>query len=106
MRYTVILVPAEEAGFGVSVPAFPGCVSMGPTPEEALDHVRAAMMGWLEVEAEQGRSPLVETRDVIMAVVAETLEIIEEMREAGEVPDDWGYRLELAPVGIPTPVIA
>ena len=106
MRYTVILVPDEKAGFGVFVPALPGCVSVGRTREEALDHVRHAMRGWLESEAEQGRGPLVETRDVVVASVRETLEIIEEMDEAGEVPAEWGYRLELAPVEIPVPVSA
>ncbi|HEY7062679.1 MAG TPA: type II toxin-antitoxin system HicB family antitoxin [Chloroflexota bacterium] len=56
MRYTVLLVPDEEGQIAVSVPAMPGCFSLGHTRAEALAHVQEAMRGWLAAETEQGRS--------------------------------------------------
>ena len=56
--YHVVLEPAEEGGFTVSVPSMPGCVSEGETEEEALDNIVDAIQGWLdtweEVERERG----------------------------------------------------
>ncbi|MFQ5672595.1 MAG: type II toxin-antitoxin system HicB family antitoxin [Nitrospinales bacterium] len=54
----------DEAGYFVAeVPALPGCFSQGKTREEALNNVREAIEGWLEVmEAKQplDRSRLIE----------------------------------------------
>ena len=105
MRYTVILMPDEE-WISVSVPAMPGCVSQGRTRDEALANVLEAMEGWILTEAEQGRDPLADTPSVVAAGVAEALEIIDEMREAGEIPPDRGYALELATVELRQPAIA
>ena len=105
MQYTVLLVPDPE-WFSVSVPAMPGCVSQGRTRDEALRNVLDAMEGWLASEAEQGRGPLPETPSLVSEGVAEALQIIQEMREAGEVPDDQGYRLELATVDIRETAVA
>ncbi len=106
MRYTVIVVPGEDAWISVSVPAMPGCVTQGRSREEALANALEVMSLWSEVEAEQGRGPLEETPAVIAAGVAEALEIIEEMRGAGEVPPDFGYSLELVTVELRQPVAA
>ena len=106
MRYTVILVPDSAGQIAVSVPAMPGCVSTGRSREEALAHVREAMAGWLQTEAEAGRQPLPDTPTVIDAGVREALEIIEEMRLAGEVPPDRGYDLELATVEVHHSLVA
>ncbi len=97
MRYTVILVP-EDNGFSVSVPALPGCMSMGRSRDEALANAQQAIAGWLESEAAEGRAPLPETPALIEAGVREALEIIDDMRAAGEVPADRGYDLELATI--------
>lgn len=105
MQYTVILVPNEE-WICVSVPAMPGCVSQGRTKGEALTNILEAMEGWWLTEAEQGRGPLREDLSVIEAGVAEALEIIQEMREAGEIPADRGYQLELTTVEFRQPVVA
>ena len=40
---------AEEGGFWVEVPALKGCVSEGETLEEALENIKEAAEGWLEV---------------------------------------------------------
>jgi antitoxin HicB len=47
-EYDVVLVPEDEGGFSVSVPALPGCASQGETREEALAMVREAIEGYLE----------------------------------------------------------
>lgn len=99
MRYTVILVPGGDT-LSVTVPALPGCVSQGPTRAQALTKVRVAIAGWIGSEARQGRQPLEETLAVVSAGVSEALEILEEMREAGEIGPEGGYDLELATVEV------
>lgn len=51
-----VLVDKDEDGvFVASVFELPGCVSDGDTIEEALEHVREAAEGYLEVLHEEGR---------------------------------------------------
>jgi len=64
------------------------------------------MLGWMLTEAEQGRAPLAETPKVVAESVSEALEIIQEMREAGEIAPEPGFQLELAPVDLQSPVVA
>ena len=49
VEYQVVLIPAEEGGYTVVVPALPGCVSEGDTEQEALENIRDAIVGWLAV---------------------------------------------------------
>ena len=52
--YDVILRPdTEDGGFWVECPALPGCSSQGDTVEEALEMIKDAIKGHLEVEAER-----------------------------------------------------
>jgi predicted RNase H-like HicB family nuclease len=45
-----VVIEKDEAGYFVAeVPAFPGCLSQGKTKEEALQNIREAVDGWLEV---------------------------------------------------------
>jgi len=104
LRYTVILVPDQE-WISVSVPAMPGCVSQGRTRDEAIDNVLDAIEGWVLSEAEQGHGPVEET-PLLVSAVAEALEIIEEMRQAGEDTARSGYELELATVDVREPAAA
>ena len=54
--YSVILHPdLEDGGFWVECPALPGCSSQGDTVEEALEMIKDAIAGHLEVEAETGK---------------------------------------------------
>ncbi len=41
--YSVILTPAEEGGFTVTVPSLPGCITEGDTYEEAMTNAREAI---------------------------------------------------------------
>jgi len=95
--YTVILVPSDGR-FAASVPAMPGCFSQGSTREEALANVHEAMALWMDVESDAGRLPLSETPSVVASAVSAALEIVDDMRRAGEIPDEAGYQLELVTV--------
>jgi len=37
LKYTVILIPEEEGGYSVEVPALPGCYTQGEAKEEAIE---------------------------------------------------------------------
>jgi predicted RNase H-like HicB family nuclease len=52
----------EDGIWIVECPAIPGCVSQGATREEALESVEDAIRLCLEVRAERGLPPTVETR--------------------------------------------
>ena len=71
MRYTVVLEPDEEGrGYTVRVPALPGCVTEGRTREEALDHAREAILGFIEGLKKAG-DPVPEEREPVeLATVA------------------------------------
>ena len=58
VSYKVILERNDdEAGYyTATVPALPGCVSQGRTTEEALEHVREAIRGYLESLQKDGIS--------------------------------------------------
>jgi predicted RNase H-like HicB family nuclease len=48
MKFVVMLEPAEEGGFNVSVPALDGCFTQGETEEESLKNVKEAILCYLE----------------------------------------------------------
>lgn len=41
--YTIHLIPGEQGGFSVYVPALPGCFSQGDTEDEAIANGREAI---------------------------------------------------------------
>ncbi len=55
IEYDVVLIPAEEGGYMVIVPALPGCVSEGDTEEEALANIKDVIEGWVLVARKRGR---------------------------------------------------
>lgn len=59
LTYTVVLEPAEEGGYFVSVPALPGCCTQGETFEEALAMAEDAIRLWVETLA-KNREPIPE----------------------------------------------
>ena len=54
LEYDVVLIPAEEGGYTVIVPALPGCSSEGDTEEEALENIKDAIKGWIAVAKKSG----------------------------------------------------
>jgi len=75
MTYTVVLVPAEEGGYTVLVPALPGCVTEGDTLGEALLMVEDAISGYLVVLREDG-DPIPEETGPITVGPFEANEVI------------------------------
>jgi antitoxin HicB len=53
-RYLVYLEPAEEGGYVVSCPDFPGCVTQGESRDEALEMIRDAIQGYVVSLEKQG----------------------------------------------------
>jgi len=52
-EFKIILHPdPEDGGFWVECPELPGCSSQGDSVEEALDMIKDAIRGHLEVEKE------------------------------------------------------
>jgi predicted RNase H-like HicB family nuclease len=68
MKLTVTLERDETGMLVVECPAIPGCVSQGHTEAEALVNIREAIIGCLEVRAEQGLPLTVRTLEVEVAV--------------------------------------
>jgi len=64
MKLTVTLERDETGMLVVECPAIPGCVSQGRTEAEALANIREAIVGCLEVRAEQGLPLTVRTLEV------------------------------------------
>lgn len=48
MKFNLILEPAEEGGFNVTVPALDGCFTQGDTEEEAIENAKEAIHAYLE----------------------------------------------------------
>jgi predicted RNase H-like HicB family nuclease len=45
-----VKIEQDESGYYVAeVPALPGCLSQGKSKEEAIDNIKEAIEGWLEV---------------------------------------------------------
>ena len=49
MNIQVILEQDEAGYFVAEVPAMPGCLSQGQTRQEAIENIKEAISGWLEV---------------------------------------------------------
>lgn len=67
LKFTVTLDRDEDGIWIVECPAIPGCVSQGPTREEALENIQEAIRLCLEVRAERGLPLTMETRQVEIA---------------------------------------
>jgi len=64
-----VILERDETGMVVAeCPAIPGCVSQGHSEEEALANIREAIVGCLEVRAEQGLPLTIRTVEVDIAV--------------------------------------
>lgn len=61
LPYRIELIPSEDGGYVSSIPDLPGCLSQGDTAEEAVEMIRDAERGWLEVTLENGQ-PVPEPR--------------------------------------------
>ena len=48
MRYKAVIEPGRESGYVAYVPALKGCVSQGPTRQEAFANLKEAAQAYLE----------------------------------------------------------
>lgn len=48
MQFNIILEPAEEGGYNVTVPALDGCFTQGESEEEAIKNAEEAIVCYLE----------------------------------------------------------
>ena len=68
MKFIATLERDEDGVWIAECPAIPGCVSQGQTREEALAHVKEAIVLCLEVRSERGMPLTVETQQVEVTV--------------------------------------
>lgn len=54
LKYTVILVPEEDGGYSIEVPALPGCYTQGETRQEAIAMAKEAITLYLESRKAHG----------------------------------------------------
>ena len=70
MRLKVVITyDPEYKGYVVDVPELVGCMSHGKTIDEALENIKDAIRGWLEVEKKHGRLEVFEEKDVFLGEV-------------------------------------
>lgn len=56
MKFNInLFYDPEYEGYVVEVLELPGCVSQGKTVEEAIENIKDAINGYIEVEKEMGR---------------------------------------------------
>ena len=55
IKYIAVFGPAEEGGYNVSFPDFPGCVTFGATFEEAKVKAQEVLELWLEELTNEGQ---------------------------------------------------
>jgi antitoxin HicB len=48
MKFNILLEPAQEGGYNVTVPALDGCFTQGDTQEEAIHNAQEAIICYLE----------------------------------------------------------
>ena len=68
MTFNVTLYRDEDGVWVVRCPSIPGCISQGSTREEALENIKEAIQGCIEVRAELGMPLTVETSQVEVAL--------------------------------------
>ncbi|MDP3899577.1 MAG: type II toxin-antitoxin system HicB family antitoxin [bacterium] len=66
LEYSAIFEPAEEGGYNVSFPSFPGCVTFGKNFEQAKVKAQEVLELWLEELASNGaKIPAIKYRPII-----------------------------------------
>lgn len=59
LDYAVVVTPLSSedgGGYLAEVPALPGCMSDGESPEEAIRNVEDAILSWIEEAEQLGRT--------------------------------------------------
>jgi len=66
-EFDVELYPGEDGWWVIECPSIPGCISQGKTQDEALESIKDAIKGCLEVRQEIGLPETVIRRKVTVA---------------------------------------
>jgi len=53
MKFKVLITNGEDGWYIAECPALPGCVSQGKTVDQALENIKDAIQGCLEVRNER-----------------------------------------------------
>lgn len=53
MKFKVLITNGEDGWYIAECPAVPGCVSQGKTVDQALENIKGAIQGCLEVRNER-----------------------------------------------------
>jgi predicted RNase H-like HicB family nuclease len=69
MTLNVVIESGEDGWLVVHVPALRGCVSQGRSRQEALDNIREAIEGWLEVAQEEGAPTTIGDFEIVAVAV-------------------------------------
>jgi len=70
MKFKVVITyDSEYEGYVVDVPELVGCMSQGKTIDEALNNIKDAIKGWLDVEEKYGRLYVYEEKEVFLGEV-------------------------------------
>ena len=70
MKFKVIITyDPEYKGYVVDVPELVGCMSQGKTIDEALENIKDAIRGWIEVEKKHGRWTPSQVKEVFLGEV-------------------------------------
>ena len=77
LSYFAVFEPAEEQGYNVFFPDFPGCVTFGRTFEEAKEKAREVLELWLEELSSQKQKIPVKTLRPIIDEIRVTLPQLE-----------------------------
>ena len=56
MRFKIIVAEGEDGWLVVECPSLPGCISQGKTQKEALENIKDAIQGCLDVLAERTKA--------------------------------------------------
>ena len=70
MKLEVTMFVDEDGWWVIECPAIPGCASQGRTEEEALENIRDAIAGCMEVRREKGLPLTIETREIEVPAIA------------------------------------
>jgi predicted RNase H-like HicB family nuclease len=57
MTFKAIIHPESTGGFWGEVPSLPGCYSQAETVDQLIINLREAATGYLQILADEGRSP-------------------------------------------------
>ena len=73
MRFKVIISNGEDGWLVIECPSLPGCISQGRTVEEALENIKDAIQGCLNVLGDKNDSRSNRTSEMAAMVGAASL---------------------------------